>query len=55
MSIDQRAQENTELYNKYIAANLPTESYFGSKLVQALAEYSGRFRNEFKLNESDPK
>ena len=29
------------------------ETYFGSKLIQALAEYSGRFRSEFKLNESD--
>jgi len=44
-----------------ISNNSANETYFGSKLVQALAEYSGRFRNEFALiderasNESNAK
>ena len=44
-----------------IVSELPTvkeslgkdETYFGSKLVQALAEYSGRFRSEFGLTETE--
>ena len=35
------------------AASSREESYFGSKLIQALAEYSGRFRSEFILKEND--
>lgn len=31
------------------------ETHFGSKLIQALAEYSGRFPNEFKKHEPDTK
>ena len=55
MSIEGANAPVVSLNNNSRPANPQSETYFGSKLVQALAEYSGRFRSEFKLNESDPK
>ena len=55
MSIEANAPPVLVSNNRTEAASPPPESYYGSKLVQALAEYSGRFRSEFKLNESDTK